>query len=111
MDKERSSLIIALACCWATSVVAGAAEPARTERSVMVQGHGKISAVPDQARLLIQVSEEGARVDSVSQEVRRKMDAVLKVLKAQGLADKDIQTQFYRVAPKMEWKGNRSTRV
>ena len=52
-----------------SSVVVFAAEPARTERHVTVQGQGKVSAVPDQARLWIQVSEDGARVDAAVREI------------------------------------------
>jgi uncharacterized protein len=90
---------------------AHAAQPDKTERLITVQGVGKISAAPDVARLWIQVGEEGPRVETVSQQVRRKMDEVMKVLKAQGIAEKDIQTQNYQVSPKMEWKNGRSNRV
>jgi uncharacterized protein YggE len=82
-----------------------------SERRITVQGQGKISAVPDQARIQVMVTEDGPKVDSVTAQVRQKMDAVLKVIKGQGIADKDIQTQYYRVSPKMEWRNGRSNRV
>jgi hypothetical protein len=88
-----------------------AAEPGKIERHVAVQGQGKIEAVPDQVRLWLEVSEQGSRVDQVTQEVRRKIDAVLKAVKAQGVAEKDLQTQAYQVSPQMEWKNGKSTRV
>lgn len=93
------------------SIQSVAAESAPRERHISVQGHGKVSAVPDQARLQVMVTEEGKTVDVVTQEVRKKMEAVLQAIKAQGLADKDIQTQWYRVSPKMEWRNNRSVRT
>ena len=39
------------------------------------------------------------------------MEAILKALRAQGVADKDIQTQVYQVVPKMEWKSGRANRI
>src|SRR5262249_50756242 len=90
--------------CWA-------AEPAKIERRVTVQGHGKISAPPDQALIRVEVSEEGTRVDAVTQKVREKIDAVLKTGRVQGIPDKDVQTQAYQVSPKIEWRNGRSDRV
>ncbi len=86
-------------------------ELSKAERLVTVNGHGKISAVPDQAQLRIEVMEEGPKVDAVNQKVRQAMENILKTLKAQGVPEKDIQTQAYHVAPKMEWRNGRSSRV
>lgn len=82
-----------------------------TDRQVTVHGHGKITAVPDLARLTIEVSEEASSVEKADRLVRRKMDSVLKALKAQGMPDKDIQTQSYQVVPKMAMKDGATIRV
>ena len=102
-------LILIILCSLRGS--AFAESPDRIPRRITVQGQGKISGVPDQARIQVMVTEDGLKVDAVTQEVRRRMDAVMKTLKAQGVADKDLQTQVYRVTPKMEWKNGRSSRV
>ncbi len=93
------------------SAFIGAVESSKTERLVTVNGQGKISAVPDQAQLRIEVMEEGPKVEAVNQEVRQAMENILKTLKAQGVPEKDLQTQAYHVAPKMEWHNGRSSRV
>lgn len=72
------------------------------KRTVSVQGQGKISAVPDIAMLTIEVRQEGASLDAVSEQVRRGIAKVLDGLKAQGIADKDIQTVAYQVRPRYE---------
>jgi uncharacterized protein YggE len=109
--KQPVRSIVICSVGWGLCLPAGAADsPAKTERMVTVQGQGRLHSVPDQARLQIMVTEEGAKVDAVTQKVRGKMDAVLKVLKNQGIAEKDIQTQFYRVTPKVEWRDGRSIR-
>lgn len=108
----RKKLVFVVLCgCLCLGVSRVRADDGKTERQVTVQGHGKVSAVPDQARLWVEVTEEGSQVAAVTQEVRTKIDAVIKTLKAQGIAEKDIQTQAYQVTPKMEWHNGRSSRV
>jgi uncharacterized protein YggE len=91
--------------------LAGAESPDRLERMVSVQGHAKVSAPPDIARLRVQVSEEGPGLDPVNAQARQKMEQILKALKSQGIAEKDIQTESFQVGPKTEWKNGRSDRV
>src|SRR4051812_16761012 len=88
-----------------------AAEAMHEDRRVTVQGHGKVSAPPDLARLRLEVVEEGPRVDLVTKDVRTKMEAVMKAIRSHGVAEKDMQTRSYQVLPKQEWRNNRSTRV
>jgi uncharacterized protein YggE len=107
--KSTFLKLVVLSACFNCLAIAGAAEP--EIRRVSVQGLGKVTAPPDIARFRIEVTEEGPRVEAVTQEVRKKMERVLKALKAQGIADKDIQTQAYRVAPKVEWQNGRSKRT
>jgi uncharacterized protein YggE len=83
----------------------------KPKREIVVQGQGKILAEPDMARVWIEVDEEGLHLDAVSQEVRRKINDVLKVLKDQNIAPKDIQTESYHVAPKLEWKNGKTSRA
>lgn len=107
MNRKIAGICIMILGCWS---LAARAETGKTERQISVMGRGKVSAVPDQARIWVRVSEEGMKVDTLTQQVRQKMEAVLKVIKGQGIADKDIQTQSYQVTPKMEWRNGRSTR-
>jgi uncharacterized protein len=72
------------------------------ERTLTVQGQGKVFAVPDIATLSIQVSQEGKDLDPILTQVRKQMNKVLDVLKEQGIADKDVQTEFFQVHPKYE---------
>jgi len=72
------------------------------ERTLTVQGQGKASVVPDIATLSVEVSQEGADLDPVLVQVRKEMNKVLDVVKSQGIADKEIQTEFFQVRPKYE---------
>jgi uncharacterized protein YggE len=74
----------------------------KRERTLTVQGQGKMSAVPDIATLSVEVSHDGADLDPVLVQVRKEMGKVLDLVKVQGIADKDIQTEFFQVHPKYE---------
>jgi uncharacterized protein len=71
-------------------------------RAVTVQGQGKVQAAPDIATLTVEVSQEGAALDSVSAEVRKGMTKVLDALHNAGVSDKDLQTLAFQVQPRYE---------
>jgi len=74
----------------------------KKDRTLTVQGQGKAFAVPDIATLGIEVSQDGAELDPVLTLVRKDMTKIQDVVKNQGIADKDVQTQFFQVRPKYE---------
>jgi uncharacterized protein YggE len=74
----------------------------KNDRTLTVQGQGKVSAVPDIAILSIEVSHEGAVLDSILSQVRKETAQVLDVVKSQGISEKDTQTQSFEVRPKYE---------
>lgn len=81
-----------------------------THRMISVQGQGRLPAVPDVAYLTVEVRQEGASLDALSAQVRQGMTRVLDVLKAQGIADKDLRTVAYRVEPRYERDQRGNTR-
>src|SRR5205807_5639059 len=100
---------VVLGVVWIGSWCAAAEDKHGKEtRSLTVQGQGKVPAVPDIATLSVQVSQEGADLDPVLTQVRKQMSKVLEVIKGQGVADKDVQTESFQVHPKYEQdrKGN-----
>src|SRR5258706_971956 len=86
----------------ASPLLAAEAGHEKRERTLTVQGQGKTSAVPDIATLSVEVSQEGSDLDPVLVQVRKEMNRVLDVVKAQGIAEKDVQTEFFQVRPKYE---------
>src|SRR5687768_11195203 len=81
---------------------AWAAPDKENPRTLTIQGHGKVSAVPDVAVLSIEVSQEGPELDPVLAQVRKDMNRVLEAVKKQEIAEKDIRTELFQVHPKME---------
>jgi uncharacterized protein len=82
------------------AMVSEAAE--KQERTIVVQGQGKASAIPDIATLSIEVSQDGAELDPVLTKVRKDMEKVLDVIKKQDIPEKDIRTELFQVNPKFE---------
>jgi len=68
-----------------------------------VNGEGKSKATPDVAMLSLGIEAEAKTVVRAQQDAAQAMDAVMKALKANGVADKDIQTQRFSIYPVRKW--------
>jgi uncharacterized protein YggE len=74
----------------------------KKERTLTVQGQGKVSAIPDIATISVEVSQDGSELDPALTQVRKQMNKILEVVKSQGIEDKDVRTDFFQVHPKFE---------
>jgi len=83
-------------------VMAASDSDKKTERTLTVQGQGKVSAVPDVATLNVEVNQDGPELDPVLGQVRKQMSKVLEAIKGQGIEDKDVRTEMFQVQPKFE---------
>jgi uncharacterized protein YggE len=68
-----------------------------------VNGDGKSKATPDVVLLSLGIQAESKTVARAQQDAAQAMDAVMKALKANGVADKDIQTQSFSIYPVRKW--------
>ncbi len=68
-----------------------------------VNGEGKSKATPDVVLLSLGIEAESKTVARAQQDAAQAMDAVMKALKANGVADKDIQTQRFSIYPVRKW--------
>ena len=66
-------------------------------RTITVVGEGQTTIEPDTAQTNIGVEVVAPTVEEASAQVAETMDAVLAALKAQGVAERDIQTSGYNV--------------
>jgi len=71
---------------------------------IWVSGEGTVSVVPDVAILSLGVEAQSETVAEAQQQAAEAMEAVMAVLDEQGVAEKDIQTQRFRIRPK--WDNN-----
>jgi uncharacterized protein YggE len=66
-------------------------------RNITVIGEGKVRVQPDIAQATIGVEIVNSDVKQASSDAAAAMEALLTALKAQGVADNDIQTSYYNI--------------
>lgn len=71
-----------------------------------VAGTGKAMATPDIALLTFGIEAEAKSVAEAQQEAAMAMDRVMKALKAEGISEKDVQTQRFSISPVRRWIEN-----
>jgi uncharacterized protein YggE len=73
------------------------------QTGVWVTGTGKVTVVPDIAVLSLGVEAQSTTVSEAQTDAAGAMTDVMAVLTGNGIADKDIQTQWYSIAPVTRW--------
>ena len=77
---------------------------------ITVQGSGEVQAAPDIARLRMGVVTQNAQVSEASAQNAQKSAALIKAIKAAGVADKDLQTSDYSVTPQFNYGSTQEER-
>ncbi len=84
--------------------------------TISVNGEGKVYAKPDMVRISVSASELAKTTKEAQALVDTKIATVLQILKENGIADKDIQTDELSLYPEYDWstslrylKGQRAT--
>ena len=73
------------------------------QTGIWVSGTGEVTATPDVAILTLGVEAQETTVKAAQSEASSAMNAVVDALKSNGVADKDIQTQWYSISPVTKW--------
>ncbi len=101
------------------ALAAGCGTPAKVEVSapsgtaaglgdgITVTGTGQVKGKPDTLTVSIGVTTKRAKVDAAVNDNAATTTAVTSALTAQGVADKDIQTQNYSVQPSFTYANNK----
>ena len=82
------------------------ASDASAPQGISVSGEGRTSAAPDTALLNIGVSAKEMTVAEASSEVQAAIGRLLDSLKANGVAEKDIQTSQFSINPEYDYQYN-----
>jgi uncharacterized protein YggE len=72
--------------------------------TITIEGEGKVAARPTLAQVSIGLYSEGLDVPTVQGENTRKVNAMIAALKDLSIADADLQTNRYFIAPKYDYK-------
>jgi uncharacterized protein YggE len=68
-----------------------------------VTGEGKVMATPDIVLLNLGIEAEASTVAQAQRDAAEAMDGVMKALRSNGVAEKDIQTQRFSIYPMRKW--------
>lgn len=110
--------VIGLAGCGQGETAALSAAPSSLQLSlggqqegIWVSGTGKVSVVPDIAVLRLGIEAQEASVAQAQSQAAEAMSAVMAVLTGNGLAEKDIQTQYFSIQRITRWDENKAQEV
>jgi uncharacterized protein YggE len=78
---------------------------------IWVTGEGEVTVVPDVAILSLGVEAQAATVAEAQQQAAEAMDAVMNVLDDGGIAEEDIQTQYYSIQPVWSWDDDKDQQI
>lgn len=82
-----------------------------TTSTINVDGTGSAFSVPDIATFSFSVNENAKTVAEAQTKATTKMNLALKLVREQGIADKDISTQSYNISPHYEYQSANCPRV
>ena len=87
-----------------TLISAGAGDGTTTS-GINVTGQGKVTGQPDVLKVILGVSVLRPTVDQATADAASLATAVIDALKANGVAEDDIQTTNYSINPEYDWSG------
>ena len=75
-----------------------------SQAGIWVSGEGTITLQPDLALLNVGVESMKATVAQARDETSTAMDAILSALSARSIEGTDVQTRFFNIFPRYEWR-------
>ena len=73
------------------------------QTGISVTGEGKVTVSPDVANIQLGIQAQGKTVADAQSQATKAMNDVMAALKANGVADNDIQTQYYNIQQITTW--------
>ncbi len=97
---------VVLAACGAEGSVSGfGAGDGSTTNGINVTGQGRVFGTPDTLTLNLGVAVVRPTVNAATTEAAAKAQAIIDALKANGVAEADIQTANYAIWPEYDYSG------
>ncbi len=81
------------------------------QEGIWVSGQGKVMAVPDIATLRLGVEAQAATVAIAQSQATEAMDEVMAALTDNGVAEKDIQTQYFSIRQVTRWDRDKEEEI
>lgn len=97
---------VALASAVVFALPAGAAEPARGQRTITVGGTGSVRVAPASAEWSFGVVTQAATAGGTLEANSRQMARVIAALKAAGIVSADLRTEYVSLSPRTSPDGS-----
>jgi len=81
------------------------------QEGIWVTGQGEVAAVPDIATLRLGIEAQEATVAEAQAQASEAMDRVMASLTDNGVAEKDIQTQYFSIHKVTRWDGEKDQEI
>jgi uncharacterized protein YggE len=81
------------------------------QEGIWVNGQGKVTVTPDVANVSIGVEAQSSSVSTAQGEAAIAMDEVVTALTKNGVAKKDIQTQYFNISKVTRWDDNNQKEI
>ena len=73
------------------------------QEGIWSSGEGKVTVTPDIATLSLGIEAQAATISDAQSEAQSAMDRVMDALDTNGVAEKDIQTQYFNISQITSW--------
>lgn len=95
--------VVGLAACTPSKTTVEAINLTSQQEGIWVTGQGKVTVVPDIATLQLGIEAQAATVAEAQAQASQAMDRVMTALTKNGVAKKDIQTQYFNITKITRW--------
>lgn len=103
--------IVGLVSCAPASTTIGTINLNNQQEGIWVNGEGKVTAVPDIATLRLGIEAQAASVAVAQSQATKAMDRVIAALTDNGVAKKDIQTQYFSIHKVTRWDPEKNQEI
>ncbi len=106
--------VVGLAGCSPTSATVGdvrGISVSNQQQGIWVTGEGKVTVVPDIATLSLGIEAQDTTVAAAREKAAGAMDSVMTALTGNGVAKKDIKTQYLSIQQLTKWDADKNEAV
>jgi uncharacterized protein YggE len=103
--------LVGFSACTAGPTTIGAVDLNNQQAGLWVNGQGKVVATPDLATLYLGVEAQADTVAEAQSQAAEAMENVMTALTDNGVAEDDIQTQYFNIDQVTRWDSDRDEQV
>jgi uncharacterized protein YggE len=103
--------VVGFSGCTGGPTTIGTVDINSQQSGIWVSGTGKVTVTPDIATLSLGIEAQAATVAEAQAQAAGAMDTVMAALAAGGVADKDIQTQYFSISQQTRWDDYKDEQV